>query len=69
VVTESPLHPDDELFNAEANELLPSLENEEDLLNLTEKLFKQGFTADETAKILGQNYLRMLEAVLKRHGQ
>lgn len=69
VKNDGPLHPDDELFNAEANKLLPNLQNEEDLLNLTDKLFQRGFTSDETAKILGQNYLRMLKAVLKRHGQ
>lgn len=39
------LHPDDELFNAEANKLLPDLENEEDLMNLTDKLMRRGFTA------------------------
>lgn len=64
-----PLHPDDELFNAEANKLLPDLENEEDLLNLTDKLIRRGFTAQETSKILGQNYLRMLKTVLNKRGQ
>jgi membrane dipeptidase len=68
VKNDGPLHPDDELFNAEANKLLPNLENEEDLMNLTDKLFKRGFHANEISKILGQNYLRMLRAVLSRRG-
>jgi membrane dipeptidase len=69
VKDDGPLHPDDELFNAEANKLLPDLENEEDLLNLTDKLIRRGFTAQETSKILGQNYLRMLKTVLNKRGQ
>ena len=69
VKDDGPLHPDDELFNAEANKLLPELENEEDLMNLTDKLIRRGFTTGETSKILGQNYLRMLRTVLAKRGQ
>ena len=69
VKDDGPLHPDDELFNAEANKLLPELENEEDLMNLTDKLMTRGFTAEETSKILGRNYLRMLKTVLNKSGQ
>jgi membrane dipeptidase len=68
VKDDGPLHPDDELFNAEANKLLPDLENEEDLMNLTDRLMKRGFKSGEISKILGQNYLRMLKAVLSRRG-
>jgi membrane dipeptidase len=69
VKDDGPLHPDDELFNADANKLLPDLENEEDLMNLTDKLVRRGFTAEDTSKILGQNYLRMLRTVLGKRGQ
>jgi membrane dipeptidase len=69
VKDDGPLHPDDELFNADANKLLPGLENEEDLMNLTDKLLRRGFSAEETSKILGRNYLRMLRAVLGERGQ
>jgi membrane dipeptidase len=69
VKNDGPLHPEDELFNADANKLLPELENEEELLNLTDRLFKRGFGAEETSKILGKNYLRMLRSVLKKRGQ
>jgi membrane dipeptidase len=69
VKDDGPLHPDDELFNAEANKLLPELENEEDLMNLTDKLMTRGFTAEEISKILGRNYLRMLKTVLNKSGQ
>jgi len=69
VKDDGPLHPDDELFNADANKLLPGLENEEDLLNLTDKLIRRGFSSEETSKILGRNYLRMLTTVLGKRGQ
>jgi membrane dipeptidase len=63
------LHPEDDLFNAGENKLLPELENEEDLLNLTDRLVKRGFKADEITKILGGNFLRVLKEVLKPRGQ
>lgn len=69
VKDDGPLHPDDELFNAESNKLLPGLENEEDLMNLTDKLVRRGFTTEEISKILGRNYLRMLKTVLSKSGQ
>jgi membrane dipeptidase len=69
VKDDGPLHPDDELFNADANKLLPELENEEDLMNLTDRLIRRGFNEEETSKILGRNYLRMLKTVLTKRGQ
>jgi membrane dipeptidase len=69
VKDDGPLHPDNELFNADANKLLPGLENEEDLLNLTDKLIRRGFSSEETSKILGRNYLRMLTTVPGKRGQ
>ncbi|MDP2602168.1 MAG: dipeptidase [Deltaproteobacteria bacterium] len=69
VKDDGPLHPEDELFNTGENKLLPELENEEDLLNLTDRLVKRGFKADEITKILGGNFLRVLKEVLKSRGQ
>lgn len=69
VKDDGPLHPDDELFNSGANKLLPQLENEEDLMNLTERLMTRGFKEGDISKILGGNYLRMLRQVLTRLGQ
>jgi len=69
VKDDGPLHPDDELFNSGANKLLPNLENEEDLMNLTDRLVKRGFKEEEIRKVLGGNYLRMLRNLLTRSGQ
>jgi membrane dipeptidase len=69
VKDDGPLHPDDELFNAAANKLLPGLENEEDLMNLTDKVLRRGFSSEETSRILGGNYMRMLRTVLAKRGQ
>lgn len=69
VKDDGPLHPDDELFNAGENKLLPGLENEEDLMNLTDRLLKRGFKESEIRKILGANFLRVLKQVLSRQGQ
>ncbi len=69
VKNDGTLHPDDELFNSGENKLLPELENEEDLLNLTDRLLKRGFKEPEITKILGGNFLRVLKQVLKARGQ
>ncbi len=69
VKDDGPLHPDDELFNASDNKLLPDLENEEDLMNLTDRLFRRGFKENEIKKILGENFLRVLRQVLNPRGQ
>lgn len=69
VKNDGALHPDDELFNSGENKLLPELENEEDLLNLTDRLLKRGFKEIEITKILGGNFLRVLKQVLKARGQ
>jgi membrane dipeptidase len=69
VKNDGTLHPDDELFNSGENKLLPELENEEDLLNLTDRLLKRGFKEIEITKILGGNFLRVLKQVLKARGQ
>ncbi|MBI3058681.1 MAG: membrane dipeptidase [Deltaproteobacteria bacterium] len=69
VKNDGALHPDDELFNSGENKLLPELENEEDLLNLTDRLLKRGFQEIEITKILGGNFLRVLKHVLKARGQ
>lgn len=69
VKNDGALHPDDELFNSGENKLLPELENEEDLLNLTDRLLKRGFQEIEITKILGGNFLRVLKQVLKARGQ
>jgi len=69
VKNDGTLHPDDELFNSGENKLLPELENEEDLLNLTDRLLKRGFKEPEITKILGGNFLRVLRQVLKPRGQ
>lgn len=69
VKDDGPLHPDDELFNASDNKLLPELENEEDLMNLTDRLLRRGFKESEIKKILGENFLRVLRQVLKQRGQ
>lgn len=69
VKDDGPLHPDDELFNAGQNKLLPELENEEDLMNLTDRLLRRGFRDTEIKKILGENFLRVLRQVLRSRGQ
>ena len=69
VKNDGTLHPDDELFNSGENKLLPELENEEDLLNLTDRLLKRGFKEPEITKILGGNFLRVLKQVLNPRGQ
>lgn len=69
VKNDGALHPDDDLFNSGENKLLPELENEEDLLNLTDRLLKRGFKEPEITKILGGNFLRVLKQVLKARGQ
>ncbi len=65
VKDDGPLHPDDALFNAGSNKLLPELENEEDLMNLTDRLVKKGFNETEIKKIMGENFLRVLRKILK----
>ncbi len=69
VKNDGPLHPDDELFNSGENKLLPELENEEDLMNLTDRLLSRGFKENEIKKILGENFLRVLRQVLRPRGQ
>lgn len=69
VKNDGPLHPDDELFNAGDNKLLPELENEEDLMNLTDRLLRRGFKESEITKVLGGNFLRVLGQVLRPRGQ
>lgn len=69
VKNDGPLHPDDELFNASDNKLLPELENEEDLMNLTDRLLRRGWKETEITKVLGGNFLRVLREVLRSRGQ
>lgn len=69
VKDDGPLHPADELFNSGENKLLPELENEEDLMNLTDRLLKKGFKESEIKKVLGENFLRVLRQVLSPQGQ
>jgi len=59
------LYPDDEIFSAGENKLIPGFENEDDLPNMTEALARRGFHEDEILKILGGNILRMLKAILR----
>jgi membrane dipeptidase len=59
------LYPEDEIFSAGENKLIPNFENEDDLPNLTEALTKRGFKEQEIMKILGGNILRMLREILK----
>ena len=59
------LYPDDEIFSAGENKLIPNFENEDDLPNLTEALTRRGFREDEIIKIMGGNILRMLREILK----
>jgi membrane dipeptidase len=59
------LYPDDEIFSAGENKLIPNFENEDDLPNLTDALTKRGFHEEEIVKVLGGNILRMLRAILK----
>ncbi|MFQ5850617.1 MAG: dipeptidase [Candidatus Binatia bacterium] len=69
VKNDGPLHPEDELFNAGVNKLLPELENEEDLMNLTDRLLRRGFKESDISKVLGGNFLRVLREVLRPLGR
>lgn len=69
VKDDGPLHPEDELFNSGDNKLLPELENEEDLINLTDRLVKRGFKRADIEKVLGGNFLRVFKTVLRPRGQ
>lgn len=65
VKDDGPLYGEDEIFSVGENKLIPGFENEDDLPNLTECLVRRGFHEPEIVKILGGNFLRVLQAVLK----
>ena len=65
VEDDGPLYPEDEIFGVGENRLIPKLENEDDLPNITECLVKRGFREEDIIKVLGGNFLRLLRAVLK----
>jgi membrane dipeptidase len=65
VKDDGPLFLEDEIFGVGQNRLIPNFENEEDMPNLTECLVRRGFKEDEITKILGGNFLRVLNRVLK----
>jgi membrane dipeptidase len=65
VKDDGPLYPEDEIFGVGENRLIPGFENEDDLINITACLLKRGFRKDDVTKVLGGNFLRVLQAVLK----
>jgi microsomal dipeptidase-like Zn-dependent dipeptidase len=65
VKDDGPLYPEDEIFGVGENRLIPDFENEDDLPNITECLVKRGFGESDIRKVLGGNFLRLLQAVLK----
>ena len=65
VKDDGPLYPEDEIFGVGENRLIPGFENEDDLINITDCLLKRGFRKDDVAKVLGGNFLRVLQVVLK----
>jgi len=65
VKDDGPLYPEDEIFGVGENRLIPGFENEDDLINITACLLKRGFRKDDVVKVLGGNFLRVLQVVLK----
>jgi microsomal dipeptidase-like Zn-dependent dipeptidase len=65
VKDDGPLYPEDEIFGVGENRLIPGFESEDDLINITACLLKRGFREDDVVKVLGGNFLRVLQAVLK----
>ena len=69
VKDDGPLYPEDEIFGVGQNKLIPGFENEEDLMNITERLLKRQFREEEITKVLGGNFLRVLRRVLKSRNE
>jgi microsomal dipeptidase-like Zn-dependent dipeptidase len=65
VKDDGPLYPEDEIFGVGENRLIPGFESEDDLINITDCLLRRGFREDDVVKVLGGNFLRVLQMVLK----